>query len=866
MRLVRDAVTAEPLPALALKGKADPVDAWRLLAVDPDASGVARRLDSTLVGRDEELGLLRAELDRAVAERTLRVVTILGEPGVGKSRLAAELTSGSDALVLEGRCLPYGHGITYWPLVEMTRRLDLGAALAGEPDAELVRGRLLEATGRAEPRSRSDELYWAVRRLLETLARERPVVAVLDDVQWAEPAFLDLVEYLAGWSRNGAVLVCCLARPDLADVRPAWAALGTTLELAPLGRDDSRQLLENLAGPLDPGAAEAVRRATGGNPLFLEEMLRMLVEDGVLVERDGRLEPLAAVDSLPVPGTVQAVLAARLDHLDPEERAVLQRASVIGQVFWWGAVADLSPDGEAGAVASRLQALVRKGLLRPDVRTFAGEDGFRFGHILIRDAAYESMPKRLRAELHERFAAWTEERADHGAELDEIIGHHLEQAHALRLELGPGGDAEEALASRAADRLLRAGRRAVGRGDIHAALTLLERAAALLPEHDARRVALAPQLGLVLTEAGRLTRAEEVLTTALERPDVSDTVALAARIERAALRLRSDPRGGWERDLELVEAALPALEEQGAHDAATHRALARGWFLVGLVRGLWAGRVARGGAALERARVHARAGGDRREEAEIVGRLGFAAWSGPLGVPEGVERCARLLEEAPDDLLLEASCRRWIGCLVARHGRFAEARELVAAAASAYEELGARLDAAATSAFGYAEVEWLAGDLAAAERALRDGYDALGALGELGHRASVAALLARVLQAGGRAEEAETLAREVAETASEHDLWSQVLHRLTRARLAAAAGRPAEGEDLAREALAIVEETDLLDLHGDALLDLAAVLRAAGREEEARESAEAALDLYARKGNEVSVGRARALLTATAPA
>ena len=281
--------------------------------------------------------------------------------------------------------------------------------LGGEPDGATAHARILEAVGRAEPRSRSDELYWAIRRLLETLARERPVVLVLDDIQWAEPAFLDLVEYLAGWSRDAPILVCCLARPDLAELRPAWG--GTTMELAPLPRDHARTLLENLAGPLDPETADAVGRATGGNPLFLEEMLRMLVEDGVLVEREGTLVPLDSVDSLRVPGTVQAVLAARLDRLAEDELAVLQRAAVIGQVFWWGAVADLSPPEEVGEVAGRLQALVRKGLIKPDARTFAGEDGFRFGHILIRDAAYESMPKRLRAELHERFAGWAEERA-----------------------------------------------------------------------------------------------------------------------------------------------------------------------------------------------------------------------------------------------------------------------------------------------------------------------------------------------------------------------------------------------------------------------------------------------------------------------
>ena len=325
------------------------------------------------------------------------------------SRPSSSTSLGEDAHVLEGRCLPYGNGITYWPLVEIVRRLDLDAVLAEQADGETVRGRLLEAVGRAEPHSRSDEIYWAFRRLLETLARERPVLLVLDDVQWAEPTFLDLIEYLAGWTRDAPILVCCLARSDLAEVRPAWA--GTpTIQLAPLQPEDATQLLENLAGPLDQEAAEAVGRATGGNPLFLEEMLRMLVEDGALVEREGRLQALADMESMRVPDTVQAVLSARLDRLSPLERAVLQRAAVIGQVFWWGAVADLTPLEEQPEVAGALQALVRKGLIRPDMRTFAGEDGFGFAHILVRDAAYDSMPKSLRADYHERCADWVETR------------------------------------------------------------------------------------------------------------------------------------------------------------------------------------------------------------------------------------------------------------------------------------------------------------------------------------------------------------------------------------------------------------------------------------------------------------------------
>ena len=381
----------------------------------------------------------------------------------------------------------------------------------------------------------------------------------------------------------------------------------------------------------------------------------------------------------------------------------------------------------------------------------------------------------------------------------------------------------------------------------------------MLAPGDVRRLELAPEFGLVLTLSGALSRAEEVLTDVIERTDgVPQVVMLAARIERVALRLRSDPRGGWEEDLALVEAALPGLEAAPDLDRRGHRAIARGWSLLGLVRGLWAGRVAAGEEALLRARPHAQAAGDRWQEAEIVGRIGFAAWSGPLPVHDGIGLCVSLLESAPDDLFMEACCRRWIGCLVARQGRFEEARELVAAAAAAFEELGARLDAVSAAAFGRADVELLAGDDAAAESALRDGYVALGNLGEIGHRASVAAMLARTLHARGHAAEADDLAHEVEATASEQDLWSQALYRLTRARLLVDAGALDEAERVARDALAIVEPTDLLDLRGDVLLELAVVLRSAGRLDAACECVERALRLYAAKGNIVAAERARA--------
>ena len=847
IQLVRDAVVAEELPPFELKGKSRPVQAWRLLEVLPGAAGVMRRMDSQLVGRREELARLRQEFDRTAAERSCRIVTIVGEAGVGKSRLAAELASsvGVDALVLEGRCLPYGTGITYWPLVEVVRRLDLDAVLAGEQDLDVVRGRILEAVGRAEPRSRSDELYWAVRRLLETLARERPVVLVLDDVQWAEPAFLDLVEYLAGWSRDAAILVCCLARSDT-ELRPAWVP-ATTIRLASLGRDDSRLLLENLAGPLDPAAADAVERATGGNPLFLEEMLRMLIEDGVLVERDGRLEALAELDPRRVPATVQAVLAARLDRLDAEELAVLQRAAVIGQLFWWGAVADLTPSAEAVAVAGHLQALVRKGLVRPDSRTFVGEDGFCFGHILIKEAAYDSMSKRLRGELHEQFADWAEKRVGDRAEFDEILSHHLEQAHAYRAELGPFRDELGTLAERAATRLARAGRRALVRGDAHAAANLLGRAAAFRPADAALLVDLADaysQLGLVL-------EAEERFRTALDaaRAASDPRSEILARVELGMIAIVSRAEGSADELAAEVERALPAFEEGG-----DDRTVAR--LLIRLAEAYWwRCQIGPMQDALERALVHARRAGDERQVADVAVRLGFAAIVGPLSIDDGRRLVADALERTADDTSPKGLLLLTGALLAALQGDFFTARELCVAGAQTLDSLGRSVGLAAVTPWT-AAVDLLAGDLARAEHDLRDALSRLDGAGHLANSASVAAQLAETLTAAGRHEEAEALTiRSEAATASD-DVHAQIAWRVARAKAAAALGR-AEAEVFAREAVELAYRTDSPVYTADALEALSLALAAAGATTGAAAAANDALLLFEAKGNVMAAARIR---------
>ena len=841
-RLVRDAVTAEPVPALELKGKAEPVTAWRLLNVEPGVAGLLRRMDSPLVGRSTELIRLGVELGRARAERTCRVVTIVGEPGVGKSRLAAELVASlaGEALVLEGRCLPYGSGITYWPLVEIIRRLELAAVLDAEPDGEVVHGRILEVVGRVEARSRSDELYWAVRRLLETLARQRPVVLLLDDVQWAEPTFLDLVEYLAGWSRDAAIFICCLARTEFAELRPGW----TMLPLRPLSPEDTTTLLGNLAGPLDPATSRELGRATGGNPLFLEEMVRMLAEDERLVAGRGQL--VGGLDALRVPATIQAVLAARLDRLEEGERDVLQRASVIGQVFWWGAVAELTPSDRVAAVPGQLQALVRKGLVRPDRRTLAGEDGFRFAHILVRDAAYDSMPKRRRGELHERFADWVEVRAPD--EYDEILGHHLEQALAYRLELAPAGPAEAALADRAAERLAHAGRRALARDDAHAAVNLLGRASAL----RARDAELLLDRADAQAQLGEVRAAEETFGAALEAAvaagDPRSEICAQLELGMIGLLTRGDVR--VDELAAEVERALPAFERAG-DDATLARILTR------LAEAYWwRCQIVAMQDVLERALVHARRAGDERQIAAVAVRLGFAAIIGPTPVEEGRRLVADALEHTADGTSAKGMLLLTSALLAALQGDFDDARDRAARGTEILDSLGRSVGLAAITTWT-AAIDLLAGDAVSAERDLRGALEQLDRVGQRANAASVAAQLAETLASMGRHEEALSLTVASEAAAPLDDVHAQIAWRVARAKVSAALGDGAAAEETAREAVRLAYETDSPYYTADALEALAVALDAAGRPAEADAAAGDALQLFEAKGNRFAAARLR---------
>jgi class 3 adenylate cyclase len=839
-RLVRDAVRAEPAPPIAAKGKAEPLTAFRLLEVVPGAPGVARRLDAPLVGRQVELARLRAAFDRAVSERKPQLVTLLGPPGIGKSRLALELVREveGEATVLSGRCLHYGEGITFWPLAEALREVDIGSLLAGEEDAALIERRLAAVLGDGEA-GRLEEVFWAVRRALEDLARRRPLVLSLEDVHWAESTLLDLVEYLADWTRDAPLVLLCLARPDLLEARPSFG--GERIELAALTAEEAAVLLEGIGG----GAlSEAIRsrmlEAAEGNPLFLEQMLTLALESGEA--------------ELAVPPTIQALLAARLEALEPAEREVLERAAVVGKVFYWGAVGALCSADIRADAARHLLALTRKRLIGPERSDLSGEDAFGFRHMLIRDVAYGALPKSTRAELHERLAAWLDEAARRaGHDVDEVTAYHLEQAYRYAEELGAAGAETRELATRAAEGLARAGYRAMARVDMAAAANLLGRAASLLDEADPSRLELLPELGIALAEIGDFARAKDVLEAAVRHAEEVGDVRSEwrARLELTYIRGTVD-RLEVSEELAETARAIAALEAIGDDIG-----LARAWIAAGFSE-FALGRAEAGLEAYERALESAGRAGASHEADQALGCMAISAFFGPMPAAEARRFCHLLLERARGSKFVEGPALGVLGALVAMEGRFDEGRALVAQSRALMNEFGLPILFAAAANWA-APLELWAGDPVAAERVLRESIEVLEAKGETAFLSTLAALLAEALYQQGRLEEAQE-ATQISERASaSDDFASQVEWRAVRAKVMAIRGEREEGETLAREAVAIVESTDYLDMRGDAWMSLAEVLTRVARPG-AAEAVEQALALYERKGNLVSAARARARL------
>jgi class 3 adenylate cyclase/tetratricopeptide (TPR) repeat protein len=821
LRLVRDAVRVEPR-SLAVKGKEHPVEAARLVAVDRSAPAFARRLDSPLVGRRRELGRLRNDFEQAAADSACHLFTLLGPAGVGKSRLVAEFVAeiGDRARVLRGRCLHYGEGITYWPLVEILLKLGV------DPEAILNLPAPIEAAV-------------ATRKLFEVEAARQPLVLVFDDLQWAEPTFLDLIEHVVDWSRDAPIFLLGVARPELLEVRPAWGGgkpNATTVLLEALRADETETLIANLRGSeeLAEETRRRIVRASEGNPLFVEEMLLMLGEAG----GDGN-------GDVQVPPTIRALLQARLDRLATEERAVVERGAVEGEVFHRAPVAELAPPPVRNGLDGHLLQLVRKEVIRPESATMPGDDAFRFRHLLIRDAAYEALPKETRADLHERFAEWLDAHVEL-VEQDEIVGYHLEQSALYRAELGRE---DERLAVRAAERLTAAGIAAVGRGDRRAGAGLLQRAVRLLPRgHEARLEAL-PQLAWTLTEAGRF---EEGRAFIEELDGAGDARWTAYALVIGPFHDALSGSGSVYAGRPGIAAARKTFEELG-DDIGLGRAL----FMEGGAE--WT--ALRAGSAIEFLRAalaSAERAGDSALLQDIRGYLISAYAVGPLPVREAEREVRGIVGKSPG-LLVEAYADRSLGFLAGLRGDFAAARDLIGRGCRSLEDAGLLVLHAASSQRA-ALVEEAAGERDRAIALLREGFDALTGLDEHAYASTNAAMIAWLAAQSGRDEEAERWVATARELSPEADVATLLTADCADAVLRARRGEHDRAERLARRAVEATEAIDFFEQRMRAHTALALVLSEAGRRDEAREAVEAVIAICEEKGSVASVERARELL------
>ena len=598
---------------------------------------------------------------------------------------------------------------------------------------------------------------------------------MFDDLHWGEATFLDLVEHVADLSRDAPILLLCMARPDLLDRRTGWGGgkvNATTVLLEPLAAAETVVLIESLA-QLDEHLQARIQEAAEGNPLFVEEMVALLQESGD--------------DEVVVPPTIQALLAARLDQLEPRERNVLQCGAIEGRTFHQGAVLALNP--EENELTACLTTLVRKELIRSDPALFPNEEAFRFRHLLSRDAAYEALPKANRAELHERFADWLDEHGDGLVELDEMLGYHLEQAARFNEELGRPG---AALAARASARLGVAGIRALDRADMVGAINLLGRATTLLPPNDDARATLELDLGEALQEAGRLAEAEALLEqTAAEANDSSRSL-IHRRAQLGLVSVRIQTRGESEhpqirRDLEPLVAAF--------EQAGDHRDAANALRLLGVLTG------ARIEAAdlQERALAHAREAGDERLALLVSRHIAAIALWGPEPVEPALARCRAILDEASSNSsgLVQASCLMRIGGLQGLAGQFDAARATIRDARAIMDDLGLHHQKAHSSDVAVI-VEMLAEDYEAAEREARHAYAVLAEMGDVTYQASEGLLIAGALEHQGRTDEAEEwLATSNAVAGSTDDPDALVVQ----ARLAARRGRLEEAIELVQSAL-----------------------------------------------------------------
>jgi DNA-binding SARP family transcriptional activator/tetratricopeptide (TPR) repeat protein len=842
--------TKRILGGSALLEPVDPLTptAWRLVGLVPGAQALARHLDAPMVGRDADLARVVAAFERAVRDGAGHRLTVLGDAGIGKSRLGREVVAalGSRARILTGRCPAYGDGVTFWPLREVVleeaggARVDsLAELLSGEADGERIAAQIAAAIGLTQEPTRPDELFPAIRRIFEAVADRQPLVVVLEDVHWAEATFLDLIEYLADVAREPLFLLC-LARPELLEARPAWGAASRnvdTVVLEPLEASEIQLIAERLAGgALVPDMRARVVETAQGNPLFAEQLVAALQDE----------------HAVPLPASLHALLAARLDRLGPAERDLLRCAAVIGTSFTVDALTVLIPEQARPFVDRHLRALERKRLVRPS-RPAGSELAFQ--HVLIQLAAYRSMTREDRATLHERFAEWL--RAQPPAQvpsLDEQLGYHLEQAVAERRVLGVADEHDAELAVRAGEHLAAAGLRAVWRYDVAAAANLLSRAYELLPAKNPQRRIVMQRLAEAYQVVGRLDDAESALTTMLREAEDEDDLRLAqiARLELMRSKLFSGPDPiKLHSILEETGRALHVFREP-----ADEPGLALAYYVRAYVH-FRAAEMHEMEHAARQALAHADRSARLREAMAARILVAWAVAGGPTPVPEAIRACEQLVEvadrEHPVVLCSLATQRAMLGKIDDARGLLERARELV------LERMRGR-SPMMVLALDHASVELSAGDVVAAERQLEVALELAraGRLRDIIAQTAARFSLVVVQRDPARAEALAALSRD---NAPAEGIAAQALARAATARVTAS--RALRGAaDLATEAVRLVP-TEMPNLRADLLVELADILRASGDATGATRAIGEAIGLYEQKGSLVGAARAGEFLRGT---
>jgi class 3 adenylate cyclase/tetratricopeptide (TPR) repeat protein len=855
--LVHAAGEFERLPPLRVKGKAEPLVVHRvgsLAAVGPEETTIA----GPFVNRDRELAQLHRMLSGEQGVRDGSPILVLGEAGIGKTRLVAKALGQAALTVLKGRCLPYGDGITYWPIVQVLRGVGnihaaddedlahqkLRAAVRKEIDDDVVVAPLVSLLVGVVTYP-AEEVARAFRSYLGALATDRDVALLIEDVHWAEPTFLDLIEQTA---RLQNVPVVCTARPEFIDVVADQRRMETKIELEPLEREHTEELALSLSGSdVALEIRERLVDAAGGNPFFLEQIVSMLREQGALTLADTREGP-----SLSIPPSVAAVLDARLDRLPSSVRETAERAAVVGKIFYREAVEVLGRQDED--VGRALAVLQSRGFVESSPSDLPGQAAFAFRHILIHDAVYRGTLKRRRAEWHERLGTWLEDGSPAGGR-EEFIGFHLERAHRLRVELGQRDEKTIELAARASRLLALAGRRAAERNDASAAAGLLGRAIELLPEGQmGARVSLMVDLSLARLDAGSVAEALQTARSAEEHADHDVGLATHLRASAAAIMIEMHATNP---DLEAIAARARDIEGE-LRRLGDPRALVEATLTLGIVD-YALGQMGSSTARLSAAAELAREIGDTANRERALDWLVIAIVHGPMPVSEALRRCDEVIAAARAGSRVEASARASKGMLLAMASRPDMARDECDLSRSIYEELGMLLEVAASSQ-AKAAIELLAGDPAVVVDELRSDRDLLEQMNALGYRVASELRLAEALDAIGDDPGALAVIEELKNELPTTDVVGVVraasvdVHSLVRQ------GRHQEAEAKAREALERAMSTDVVWLVAGALTDLADVLLELGEAAEARRLLTKAKRLYLAKENAALAGRVQTRL------